>query len=137
LDILERRCWAFAVAVLAYNVLAILKRGVEQAHDAADGESVAPPLDVSTYYLAQDIHSHYEGMMIAIPSTGWSSWADAEPAQIAQRLLELGRCVEPRRVSTHKRGPKTRKPKSYVDGVIARAHHSAARQLKQARAQRP
>ena len=43
-----------ALAVLAYNVLAVLKRGVEQAHDAADGESVAPPLDVSTYYLAQD-----------------------------------------------------------------------------------
>ncbi|MGH8435810.1 MAG: hypothetical protein ACRERX_15335 [Pseudomonas sp.] len=63
--------------------------------------------------------------------------ASAAPSMIAQRLLELVRRIEPRRVSTYKRGPKNNKPKSYVDGAAAQAHASTARVLKQAREQRP
>ena len=122
----------FAVAVLAYNVLSVLKRSVEHAHRGS-----MPQLDVSTYYLALDIRSGYEGMLIALPAKTWEPWSSAAPSMIAQRLLELARRVEPRRVSTHKRGPKNNKPKSYVDGATARAHVSTARVLRQAREQRP
>lgn len=122
----------FAAAVLAYNVLSVLKRSVEHAHRLS-----APQLDVSTYYLALDIKSEYEGMLIALPAPTWASWSEADPAGIAQRLLELARCIDPRRLTTHKRGPKVSKPKGYVDGAIARAHVSTARVLKQARAGRP
>ncbi|MGH8805401.1 MAG: IS4 family transposase [Polaromonas sp.] len=122
----------FAVAVLAYNVLSVLKRSVEHAHQGS-----VPQLDVSTYYLALDIRSGYEGMLIALPAKTWEPWSSAAPSMIAQRLLALARRVEPRRVSTHKRGPKNNKPKGYVDGAAARAHVSTARVLKQARQQRP
>jgi IS4 transposase len=44
----------FAVAVLAYNVLALLGRCVEQAH-APQQEPLKPPLEVSTFHLALQI----------------------------------------------------------------------------------
>lgn len=122
----------FAVAVLAYNVLSVLKRSVEHAH-----RDSAPQLDVSTYYLALHIQSSFEGMLIALPALIWEKWSEADPAMIAQRLLALARHVDPKRVATHKRGPKIDKPKGYVDGVTARAHVSTDRVLKQARARRP
>ena len=122
----------FAVAVLAYNVLSVLKRSVEHAH-----RDSAPQLDVSTYFLALLLTSSYEGMLIALPAPTWAPWANADPASIAQRLLELARRVDPRRLSTHKRGPKIAKPKGYVDGATARAHVSTARVLEKARAERP
>lgn len=122
----------FAVAVLAYNVLSVLKRSVEQAH-----RETVPQLEVSTYYLAQDIRTGYEGMLIALPPPFWRVWFTAQPEAVAQRLLQLARHVAPKRIATHKRGPKSDKPKEYIDGVTARAHFSTSRVLKQARAKRP
>ena len=122
----------FAVAVLAYNVLSVLKRGVETAHH----DSV-PQIDVSPYYLALDIRSAYEGMLIALPAPTWAPWASAEPTLIAQRLLDLARRIDPKRLRTHKRGPKINKPKTYVDAATARAHVSTARVIKQVRVKRP
>jgi IS4 transposase len=122
----------FTVAVLAYNVLAMLKRSVETAHAAAD-ETRSPPPEVSTYYLAVQIRSQYEGMLIALPPDEWSHWSDATPDVIAGKLLELARSVDPAQVRTRTRGPKTRKPAPYVEGAVARAHHSTARLLKRAK----
>ncbi|WP_343654454.1 IS4 family transposase [Paraburkholderia caribensis] len=122
----------FTVAVLAYNVLATLKRSVEAAHAGADETGAAPP-DVSTYYLAVQIRSQYEGMLIALPPDEWSHWSDATPDVIAGKLLGLARCVDPIQVRTRTRGPKTRKPAPYVEGAVARAHHSTARLLKRAK----
>src|SRR6516225_7230773 len=122
----------FTVAVLAYNVLATLKRSVETAHAATDEADAAPP-EVSTYYLAVQIRSQYEGMLIALPPHEWSHWSDATPEFIAGKLLEMARCVDPAQVRTSKRGPKTRKPAPYVEGAVARAHHSTARLLKRAK----
>ena len=60
----------FATAVLAYNVLSLLKRCIEQAH-----REQVPELDVSTYHLAVDVVSDYKGMLIALPPEAWSSWS--------------------------------------------------------------
>jgi len=117
----------FAVAVLAYNVLALLQRCVEQAH-----QEQKPPPEVSTYHLALHIRSGYEGMLIALPSEQWRSY-DGDPTGLARRLLQLARNIDPRQVATSKRGPKVATPKEYVDGAIARAHISTARVLAQAR----
>jgi hypothetical protein len=50
------------VAVLAYNVLSLLKCSIEQAH-----RDSAPALDVSTYYLALDIRTEYPGLLLSPP----------------------------------------------------------------------
>lgn len=52
----------FAAAVLAYNVLALLKRVIEQAHEATH-----PELDVSTFHLTVEINSGYEAVAVALP----------------------------------------------------------------------
>jgi hypothetical protein len=57
------------VAVLAHNVLALLQRRVEQAHREQE-----PPPEVSTYHLALNIRSGYEGMLIALPPEQWLSY---------------------------------------------------------------
>lgn len=121
----------FAVAVLAYNVLSLLQRAVEQAH-----RQEQPELEVSTYHLAEHVKSGYEGMLIALPAEHWPRAAEQNPQALAERLLHLARRILPKQVATSKRGPKVDKPKGYVDGSIARSHVSTARVLQQARAAR-
>jgi IS4 transposase len=119
----------FTVAVLAYNVLALVQRAVEQAH-----RKEKPQLEISSYHLAEHVKSGYEGLLIALPREYWPSAQDHSPRQLAQRLLRLARRISPRQVATSKRGPKIDKPKGYVDGATARAHVSTARVLAEARA---
>jgi IS4 transposase len=121
----------FAVAVLAHNILALLQRCVEQAH-----QDQKPPPEVSTYHLALHIRGGYEGMLIALPPEQWRS-SNSDPTALADRLLQLARNIDPCQVATSKRGPKVAKPKGYVDGAIARAQVSTARVLAQAQAATP
>ncbi len=127
----------FAAAVLAYNVLALLQRAVEQAHQpppAPSSPAASPPLEVSCFHLAVQVRGGYEGLLIALPPEHWPHWDEADPAGLAQHLLRLARNINPRQVATSKRGPKTAKPKGYVDGKTARAHVATARLLAQAKA---
>lgn len=119
----------FAVAVLAYNVVALLQRAVEQAH-----RTEHPDLKVSSYHLVEQIKSGYEGMCIALPPEHWPRRPErSSPQWLAERLLQLGRNIRPAQVAISKRGPKRAKPKGYVEGRLARAHVSTARVLEQAR----
>ena len=120
----------FTVAVLAYNMLSLIKRCVEHAH-----RQEAPQLDVSTYHLAQHVRGAYEGLIIAVPPAYWPN-TPQDTAQVVQRLLALARRIIPRQVATSKRGPKIEKPKGWVTGDKARAHVSTARVLKAAAEQR-
>jgi len=119
------------VAVLAYNVLALLQRCVEQAH-----QDQKPLPEVSTYHLALHIRGGYEGMLIALPPEQWGSY-EGDPTALADRLMQLARNVDPCQVATSQRGPKVTKPKGYVDGAVARAHVATARVLAHARAATP
>lgn len=132
----------FAVAVLACNVLAVLQRATQQAHQPAHPAADTPPASappsaplagVSCFHLAQQVRAGYEGLLIALPPERWPRWNEADPAGLAQRLLSLARAINPRAVATSKRGPKTSKPKPYVDGKVARAHAATARVLAQAK----
>lgn len=122
----------FAVAVLAYNVLALLQRCIEQAHQATH-----PALHVSAYHLALQIRSGYEGMLIALPAEQWPAYDDADPATVAAHLTRLARNVVPRQLAASPRGPKRTAKKGYVDAAVARAHIATARVLAQAEARRP
>ena len=127
----------FAAAVLAYNVLALLQRAVEQAHQpppAPSSPAASPPLEVSCFHLAVQVRGGYEGLLIALPPEHWPHWDEADPAGLAQHLLRLARNINPRQVATSRRGPKIAKHKGYVDGKTARAHVATARLLKQAKA---
>jgi len=126
----------FAAAVLAYNVLALLQRAVEQAHQPAPAlpPPAPPPLEVSCFHLAQQVRGGYESLLIALPPEHWPRWSEADPAGLAGHLLRLARHINPRQVATSKRGLKAAKPKGYVGGKTARAHVATARLLAQAKA---
>ena len=121
----------FAVAVLAYNVLALLKQCIEHAH-----RHDQPDLDVSAYHLAVDISSDYGSMLRLIPSEYLPSAGD-DPRQLVERLLRLGSRMSPKQLAASKRKPKSAQAKGYVEGAIARSHVSTARVLKQAAGRRP
>ena len=90
-----------------------------------------PELEVSTFHLAQQIKSGYEGLSIAVPPDHWSGVSEEnDPRGFLQRLLCLARRIRPKQVATSKRGPKIDKAKGYVDGKTARSHVSTDRVLK-------
>jgi hypothetical protein len=55
------------VFVLAFSLLSVLKRSVEYVH-----REDTPELDVSTYHLALQLKSGYEGELIALPAASWA-----------------------------------------------------------------
>ncbi len=69
----------FAVSVLAYNVLSVLKRSVERAY-----RERKPTLEVSVYHLAQSVRSTYEGMLLALPADTWQREACRSAQMVAE-----------------------------------------------------
>ena len=57
--------FGFCLALVAYNVLAVVLAALRGVH----GEETVEE-EVSLYYIANEISTTYHGMMIAIPSSG-------------------------------------------------------------------
>jgi hypothetical protein len=94
----------FTTAVLAYNVLALLKRSVEQAHRDTQPEG----WEASSYHLAVQVRSSYEGMQIALPP----EYLPVIPLEkLAQRLLELARNIQPKQVAKSPAAPRCPSPR--------------------------
>jgi len=119
---------SFCVALLAYNVISVVKTALAAAHGTA-----LPRERVSGYYLAGEIGATYHGMLIAVPPRGWQRFGDLTPAQLAHVLLHLARQVRPDRFLKNIRGPKKPRPKR-ISGV--RDHHVSTARLLAKRKQR-
>lgn len=96
----------FCVALLAFNVLAVVKAALRAVHGVAPIED-----ELSTYYVADEIAGTYRGMMIAIPEQEWDVFATMTPAQFAQVLKALAAKVDLRKLRKHPRGPKKPQPR--------------------------
>ncbi|KAA8562212.1 hypothetical protein FX985_02278 [Pseudomonas extremaustralis] len=120
----------FASAVLAYNVLAVLKRSVEQAHC----QILPDDWEASIFHLTVQVRSGYEGMQIALPEY---LCIPIPAAGLTQYLLALARNIQPKAVAKSKRGPKVPKSKEWLEGKAANAHVSTDRVLKAAKVKRP
>lgn len=94
----------FCVALLAFNVLSVVKAALRAAHGVETIEDV-----LSTYYLADEIAGTYRGMMIAIPEKSWKVFSTMTPAQFADVLKELAAQVDLAKLQKHPRGPKKAK----------------------------
>ncbi|UAW63522.1 IS4 family transposase [Mycoavidus sp. HKI] len=116
----------FATAILAYNILALLKRVIEQAHQEQQ-------VEVSTYYMANEVRMAYYGMMSFLPPEAWNSWIRLyQGPALGRLLLQIARYVDPQRIRVRQRGPKKPKTKSYTDSVTAHKHFSSARAIREA-----
>ena len=114
----------FGVAIVAYNVLSVVQTAVRAEHATTPAAQA-----LSLYYVTEEIRGQYQGMMIAVPASGWANYDRMSPAQLACELRRLAAKVDPTRLSTHRRAPKPKKPKGYVAGRIARRHVATARVL--------
>lgn len=118
---------AFGVAVLAYNVLAVLQAAVRARH----ADQVAEADDISPYYLADEIRAHYEGMMVAVEAVAWQPYEGLQPNALAQALLDVAAHVQPARLRRHRRAAKPPAKKGFVSHREASRHVATARVIAQ------
>lgn len=117
---------AFGVAVLAWNVLAVLQGAIKTRHNLT-----AAGIELSPYYLAVEIKAQYAGMMTAIAVVAWQAYDEVTPAQLGRMLLDMASHVDPRRLRKHPRGPKKPKKKPYAARAEVARHISTARVLRE------
>jgi IS4 transposase len=117
---------AFGVAILAWNVLAILQEAVKARHDLEDAG-----IELSPYYLATEIKAQYAGMMTAIAVAAWEAYDGLTIPQLSCVLLDMAAHVDPHRLRKHPRGPKKPKKKPYASHAEVARHVATARVLRE------
>jgi hypothetical protein len=96
--------FAFCLALVASNAVALMRAALRARHDAKDvGE-------MSNYYMAQEIRGAYLGMMIALPPRRWNMFADLTAKEMAKVLHEVAGHVRPAYYRKARRGPKKPPP---------------------------
>ena len=115
--------FGFCVALLAYNVLAVVKAALRSVH----GEHTVAQ-EVSGYYLAGHLQRTYEGMMIAVPQEQWAIFQQMSAQSFARTLQQLANKVNLAKFQKHKRGPK--KPRQKPTPHPNQPHVSTAKLLK-------
>jgi Transposase DDE domain len=98
--------FGFCVAVVAYNVVALVKGALRAAHGA---EYVDEQL--SMYYLTLEVAQVATGMEIALGPEPWEIFRRMSVAEFAATLVEVAECLETKKYTKHKRGPKKHPPK--------------------------
>jgi len=105
--------FAFCLALVAFNAVALLKAALRSVHGAATVNDT-----VSGYYLNLEIRGTYDGMMIAIPARHWLIFRTLRVPELANVLQQLAGHLRLARYRKHPRGPKKPPPKksTYVNG---------------------
>ena len=114
--------FAFCLALLAYNAVALVKAALRAVHGQ---ERVGR--EVSGYYLSLELSATYEGMMIAVPPEEWSLFGAMTLPELTQTLTTLAGKVRLSKYRKHPRGPKKPKPPKSSGAKIK--HVSTARVL--------
>jgi hypothetical protein len=114
---------AFGIALVIYNVIAVVKGALQSQH----AES-APFEKLSGYCLASEIAAVYAGMMIAIPPAEWTALVGGSrvPA-LVKFLQDTAAYANPKRFIKSSRGPKKPPPKR--TGGLREKHVSTHRLL--------
>jgi Transposase DDE domain len=114
--------FAFAMAIVAYNALAVVKIALRRVHgDAASDESL------SGYYLINEIARVGESLDTLVTTEEWAVFRHLSPAEMAQWLSAAAARVQLRKYRKHPRGPK--KPPVSRTHDPHRSHLSVARML--------
>jgi hypothetical protein len=113
------------VAILAYNVLALITRAITVQHRLDTNQ-----FEVSPYYLANEIQGGYRGMTLVVAESTWNTYEQLSARELAQTLLRIAAHAEPHRLRKHTRGPKARAKKGFVSRNAAQRHVATARVLR-------
>lgn len=97
---------AYALALVSYNVLTVVRSAVSVVQGAEQANQM------SIYYMADEVASVSLGMQIALPHTWWhQEFGHLDATSLANRLKAMAGKVELRKYQKHIRGPKKPKPK--------------------------
>ena len=119
--------FAFAMALVAYNVLSTVKAALRGEYGV---EKINH--EVSGYYLADEVAGTWRGMMIVLPAEYWTEqFTNRTPRQMAQFLRKTARHIRLSAFRKHPRGPKKKPPTKM--NKKHRSHVSTARILNQRR----
>ena len=102
--------FGFCVALIAYNIMSVIKGALRSVHGSERIEN-----EVSGYYVADEISATYRGMMIAIPAKHWRIFETMSNREFTKVLRMLALNVNLAKYRKHPRGPKKPPPK--------RTHH--------------
>jgi hypothetical protein len=97
--------FGFCVAIIAYNVMAVVKAALRSIHGE---EKIAN--DVSGYYIAGEIGRTREGMMLIVPEEDWNQFATLSFHAFLTVMLRMAANVKLDKYKKHKRGPKKEAP---------------------------
>jgi IS4 transposase len=115
--------FGFCVALLAYNVLAVVKAALRAVQGTEKVE------ETSFYYLANEISRVYDGMMVAIPAEEWLIFRAMSVSALVKVLKQLAAGVNLSAYRRHRRGPK--KPRPPRTSHKEEPHISTAKVLKE------
>ena len=119
--------FGFCLALVAYNMLAVVMAALRSVHGAEIIDQ-----ELSLYYVANDIAQTYHGMMIAIPEEEWCVFRRMRPAEMVATLRELAQKVRLTAYRKSPRGPK--KPRLKREGTTKSPHVSTAKLLRNLKA---
>jgi hypothetical protein len=114
--------FGFAMALMAANALAVVRASLRSAH------GVEAEVEVSGYYLADEIAHDYRTLMKYLPPDQWLGWRGLSVVALAELLVELARKVKLKALTRAQRGPK-KPPKQKPVYNKNHKHYSTARLL--------
>jgi hypothetical protein len=95
--------FGFCVALVAYNVLAVVKAAMRSVHDE---ETID---EVSGYYLAGELERTSAGMEVAILPEEWAIFQTMTLSVFVEELLQLAKNIQLEKYKKNRRGPKKQK----------------------------
>jgi IS4 transposase len=121
--------FGFCMALVAYNILAVVKAALRVVHGSGVIEQV-----LSLHYVVSSVSRDYNGMMIAIAEEQWCAFGTLTPEELARVLRQLAEHVKLARYTKHPRGPKKPPAKRHYDPK--HPHVSTAKVLQQRQKQK-
>ena len=116
--------FGFCVALVAYNVLAVVRAALRSEHGAEAVETKA-----SNRHMADEVASTYKGMMIALPAEDWEPYGRLGVREMAEFLREVASQAWLAKYPRATRGP--RKPQPRKASGRKNHHVATARLLNQ------
>lgn len=106
--------FGFCVAVVAYNMVALVKGALRAAHGAQYVDE-----QLSMYYLTLEVAQVATGMEIALGAESWEIFRRMSVAEFAATLVAVAERLDTGKYTKHKRGPKKKPPKK----LSGKRHH--------------
>jgi IS4 transposase len=116
--------FAFCVALVAYNVLAVVAAALRRIH----GDEVIAQ-KVSGFYIAGELSRGHEAVIIGIAPKEWSRLRNLSDTEHLKLLLRIAAAVDLSKYRKHARGPK--KPPIAHTLHLNKPHVSTARLLRE------